>query len=79
MTEPTPHEVAVVTGASRGLGAGIAQRLAERGFALGLCARTTPTPPASIDTSRVFTQSVDVTDAGALDRFAAGRERRGEV
>ncbi len=59
--------VAVVTGASRGLGAGMAEALATEGMMLGLCARTRPTAPA--DTNAV-TGSVDVTDAAAVDRFA---------
>jgi NAD(P)-dependent dehydrogenase (short-subunit alcohol dehydrogenase family) len=61
--------VAVVTGASRGLGAGMAQRFAEVGLRLGLCARTAPAPPAA-DTG-VVAAAVDVTDAAALDRFSA--------
>ena len=58
--------VAVVTGASRGLGAGMAEALALEGFRLGLCARTRPTPPAG---SESLTGSLDVTDADAVDRF----------
>ncbi len=60
--------VAVVTGASRGLGAGLAETFAGRGVRLGLCARTPPPrPPGAAD---AVTGSVDVTDADALDRFA---------
>ena len=36
------HPVVVVTGASRGLGAGLAVAFAERGMRLGLSARTVP-------------------------------------
>jgi NAD(P)-dependent dehydrogenase (short-subunit alcohol dehydrogenase family) len=61
-------KVAVITGASRGLGAGMAARLAEHGVQLGLCARTEPTPPPG---ARCLTGAVDVTDAAALDRFAS--------
>jgi benzil reductase ((S)-benzoin forming) len=37
--------VAVVTGASRGLGAGLARRFVARGVHVGMCARTEPEPP----------------------------------
>ena len=59
--------VAVVTGASRGLGAGLAAHFAAHGLRLGLCARTRPTPPAGAD---VVTAVVDVADADAVGRFA---------
>jgi NAD(P)-dependent dehydrogenase (short-subunit alcohol dehydrogenase family) len=60
--------VAVVTGASRGLGAGMAGALAAQGMMLGLCARTRPTAPSGTES---VTASVDVTDATAVDRFGA--------
>ncbi|QXC62074.1 SDR family NAD(P)-dependent oxidoreductase [Aquihabitans sp. G128] len=59
--------VAVVTGASRGLGAGLAARFAEHGMDLALCARTEPTLPAG---ATGLTAAVDVTDAAAVDAFA---------
>ena len=68
--------VAVITGASRGLGAGIAEAWALRGLRLGLCARTRPDPPARVvvpaedDSARVETASVDVTEDGAVEEFA---------
>jgi NAD(P)-dependent dehydrogenase (short-subunit alcohol dehydrogenase family) len=62
--------VAVITGSSRGLGAGMAEALAADGFRLGLCARTRPSTPAGASSEDVLTASVDVTDAEALDRFA---------
>jgi benzil reductase ((S)-benzoin forming) len=63
----------VVTGASRGLGAGLAQRFAEAGLGLGLCARHQPPPPAAGAATPVgvVTEAVDVTDAVAVDRFCA--------
>jgi NAD(P)-dependent dehydrogenase (short-subunit alcohol dehydrogenase family) len=65
--------VAVVTGASRGLGAGMAARFASRGLGLGLCARHEPERPAAVQGSggdgRVVTAPVDVTDAAAVVRF----------
>lgn len=60
--------VAVVTGASRGLGAGLAARLAARGWRLGLCARHRPADPDPA--GRSLCAVVDVTDAGAVDAFA---------
>ena len=60
-------KVAVVTGASRGLGLGLATRFAELGLALGLCARTEPTPPSGVDS---VSRAVDVTDAAAVEAFA---------
>src|ERR1700736_957456 len=59
--------VAVITGASRGLGAGMAQAFADHGIRLGLCARNRPGPPAG---SEAWTASVDVTDAKAVESFA---------
>jgi NAD(P)-dependent dehydrogenase (short-subunit alcohol dehydrogenase family) len=58
--------VAVVTGASRGLGAGLAQAFAHRGLRLGLCARQVPIAPDGAD---AVSSAVDVTDPAALDRF----------
>jgi NAD(P)-dependent dehydrogenase (short-subunit alcohol dehydrogenase family) len=65
--------VAVVTGASRGLGAGLASAFAEAGLRLGLCARTDPALPDGPD---VVARRVDVTDAGAVEAFAAEVEER---
>lgn len=60
--------VAVVTGASRGLGAGLARHFAGRGVRLGLCARSRPVLDDGPD---VVSQQVDVTEPAAIDRFAA--------
>jgi NAD(P)-dependent dehydrogenase (short-subunit alcohol dehydrogenase family) len=60
--------VAVVTGASRGLGAGLATSLAEAGFALGVCARNRPDLPASAPDG--IAAPVDVRDADAVAAFA---------
>ncbi len=70
MADGTAHAglVAVVTGASRGLGWGMAEALAAAGGRLGLCARTRPNVPAG---AQAVTASVDVADAGAVDRFGA--------
>lgn len=60
-------KVAVITGASRGIGAGLAQEFARRGLRLALCARTLPTLSEG---ESVLTRRVDVTDAAAVDAFA---------
>jgi benzil reductase ((S)-benzoin forming) len=59
--------VVVITGASTGLGAGMASWFASAGAALGLCARRIPEPPHD----RTVSRSVDVVDRAALERFAA--------
>lgn len=76
MGTPTPFDlpahmlagrVAVITGASRGLGAGLAARFVEHGMAVGLCARHAPAPPGG---STAFSAAVDVADAEAVEAFA---------
>lgn len=72
--------IAVITGASRGLGAGLAVHFAASGMHLGLCARHRPrlvvrTRPTAHDghierSETPVLQSVDVTDRDALARFA---------
>lgn len=78
--------VAVVTGASRGLGLAIAQALAHEGCRLAICARTAPAlqeaagrlgPP-----DRVFAHPADVRDPQQLDAFlsaAAARWQRLDI
>ena len=72
--------VAVITGASRGLGAGLAVHFAGAGVHLGLCAlhrpvlvaRTRPTAhDGQVDAATPLLAAVDVTDRHALERFAA--------
>lgn len=60
--------VAVITGASRGLGAGMAKVFRERGLKLGLCARSAPALSAS---AQVVAEQVDVCDRAAVHAFAA--------
>jgi benzil reductase ((S)-benzoin forming) len=62
MTKENP--VVVITGASRGLGHGVAAAMAKRGARLGLCARTKP------ELDGAHCASVDVRDASAVQRFA---------
>jgi NAD(P)-dependent dehydrogenase (short-subunit alcohol dehydrogenase family) len=65
---PYSGMVAVVTGAGRGLGAGLAEGFAAEGMILGLCSRTRPEVPAG---AVGLARSVEVTDAAAVERFAA--------
>jgi benzil reductase ((S)-benzoin forming) len=64
---------AVITGASRGLGAGLAQAFRERGLRLGLCART---DPVFADGPDVVAHRLDVRDPAAVAVFAAAVEAR---
>ena len=64
---------AVVTGASRGLGAGLARAFRARGLRLGLCARSEPALPDGPD---VLAARLDVRDPAALASFAAEVEAR---
>jgi len=65
--------VAVVTGASRGIGAGIAEAWRKRGVRLGLCSRSAPALPEGPD---VVAAELDVTDADALEAFVVRVEER---
>lgn len=82
--------VAVVTGASRGLGAGLAAHFASAGLRLGLCARHRPELVAATRPrahhGRIeppeppLAQAVDVADPDALGAFAdAVLERFGRI
>ncbi len=81
MSASARGRVAVITGASRGLGAGLAVHFAAQGLHLGLCARHRPTMvartrPTAHDGHVVRAETpvlaaVDVTDRAALERFAA--------
>ncbi len=59
--------VIAITGASRGLGAGMATWFAAQGASLALCARTEPVAPDGVES---VTGAVDVTDPEAVARFA---------
>jgi NAD(P)-dependent dehydrogenase (short-subunit alcohol dehydrogenase family) len=67
--------VAVITGASRGLGAGLAGRFLELGMRVAVCARHAPDLGAAGD-DRVLSRAVDVTDAAAVDDLCAAAVKR---
>ena len=71
-------KTAVITGASRGLGAGLTQRFLERGLKVAACARTCP--QLSGNEAQLLTLAADVTDADAMDHLCAvAVERFGQV
>lgn len=80
MALPDLHDrTAVITGASRGLGAGLAAEFARRGMRLALCARSDSPVPAGAE-DRCLVERVDVTDEAAVEAFAdAAVERFGAI
>lgn len=64
---------AVITGASRGIGAGLAREFRARGLRLALCARS---PCALEPSEEVLCARLDVTDGAAVHAFAAEAEER---
>ena len=67
----------VITGASRGLGAALAEDFAGRGMRLALCSRSAPAMSPGED---VLTEQLDVRDEKAVDAFAlAVEERFGDI
>jgi 3-oxoacyl-[acyl-carrier protein] reductase len=67
---------ALITGATRGIGRAIAERLAAEGCALAICARDGDEVARAAEDLRgrgvtVHAGTVDVTDAPALERFVA--------
>ena len=78
-------KVAIVTGASRGIGRSIALGLAAEGCRLGICARgaerleTTASEARALG-AEVLVQAVDVTDAAELERFiSAVADQYGQI
>jgi benzil reductase ((S)-benzoin forming) len=69
--------VALITGASRGIGAGLARVFHRRGLRLALCARSGPDAgEVPDDPERIHFARVDVTDYDALSGFARDAEER---
>lgn len=64
LEESDRPRVAVVTGASRGLGAGLATRLEQLGFRVASCATTLPSVGSLV-------RSVDVADEQSVESFAS--------
>ena len=60
--------VAVITGASRGIGAALATEFAAQGMKLGLCARSAP---VLVEGDDVVAKRLDVCDEDAVEKFAA--------
>jgi NAD(P)-dependent dehydrogenase (short-subunit alcohol dehydrogenase family) len=70
---------AVITGASRGIGAGLAAEFAAKGMNLALCARGACPIPAGAE-DRCLTQSVDVRNEASVQAFAeAAAARFGQI
>lgn len=67
--QPLQDKVAVITGASRGLGAGLANRFLARGLRVAACARTEPKLEG--DNSALLTMAADVSKADAIEGFCA--------
>jgi NAD(P)-dependent dehydrogenase (short-subunit alcohol dehydrogenase family) len=78
-TQTTLGRTAVITGASRGIGAGLALEFAARGMNLALCARGDCKIPDGAET-RTLVSQVDVRDESSMEKFAADTvERFGSI
>jgi NAD(P)-dependent dehydrogenase (short-subunit alcohol dehydrogenase family) len=82
MTEATPlsQQIALVTGAGRGIGAAIAQKLASLGATVVLCGRTlqgleTTAAAIRLAGGRARVEPCDVTDLASVQQLAASVEQ----
>src|SRR5580698_8814589 len=64
-----PRKTAVVTGASRGIGAGVTKRFVERGFNVVACARRMTGLSEVVPSDRVATVDGDVGDPATAARI----------
>ncbi len=72
------NKVALITGASRGLGAGLAERFLEHGLRVAACARSQP--ELAGDADKILSVAADVTDAEAIQQLCdATVERFGRI
>ena len=78
---PAPGSVAIVTGASSGLGRALAQNLSRRGHVVLAVARRAErlSELARAGAGRIEPLALDVTDPDAADRIAAEAQRLGEI
>ncbi|MBJ18413.1 MAG: SDR family oxidoreductase [bacterium] len=65
--------VAFISGASRGIGAGLAQRFSQRGLRLVLCSRTAPALACS---ESVLARSIDMRDEAGLSALVSEAAQR---
>ncbi|HTM22760.1 MAG TPA: SDR family oxidoreductase, partial [Kofleriaceae bacterium] len=73
MDQDLSGRTVVITGASRGIGAGLARALHARGARVALCARH---PPTLYEGDRVIIAQFDITDEKPMDDFVARIEQR---
>lgn len=73
-------KVAIVTGGSRGIGRGIAERFLATGSEVVICGRNEPDRPPAADGRRASFVAADVRDPDDVDRLvAATTERHGRL
>jgi NAD(P)-dependent dehydrogenase (short-subunit alcohol dehydrogenase family) len=79
---PTPTKVAIVTGAARGIGAGVAEALAKRGYAIALVGLEGELLRANAKAigDKAIAFEADMTDRIAVgNAFEAAREKFGRI